>query len=63
MRRKKKEKKSRENEVLILKAGLYQHFKAVAEVGLPVVLYNVPGRSGAALTPKTIARLARISLF
>lgn len=40
--------------------GMFLHFKAVAEVGLPVVLYNVPGRSGAALTPKTIARLAQI---
>jgi len=40
--------------------GLYLHFKAVAEVGLPVVLYNVPGRSGAGLTPKTIARLAQL---
>jgi len=40
--------------------GLYLHFKAVAEVGLPVVLYNVPGRSGAGLTPKTVARLAQL---
>jgi len=38
--------------------GLYQHFVAVADVGLPVILYNVPGRSACALTPKTIARLA-----
>jgi len=38
--------------------GLYLHFSAVADVGLPVILYNVPGRSGTALTPKTIARLA-----
>jgi len=38
--------------------GLYQHFNVVADVGLPVILYNVPGRTGAALTPKTIARLA-----
>jgi len=38
--------------------GLYLHFNAVADVGLPVILYNVPGRSGAGLTPKTIARLA-----
>jgi len=40
--------------------GMYLHFKAVAEVGLPVMLYNVPGRSGTALTPKTIARLAEL---
>jgi len=40
--------------------GMYLHFKAVAEVGLPVVLYNVPSRSGAALTAKTIARLSQL---
>jgi len=40
--------------------GMYLHFKAVAEVGLPVVLYNVPSRSGSGLTPKTIARLAQL---
>jgi len=40
--------------------GLYLHYKAVAEVGLPIVLYNVPSRSGAGLTPKTIARLAKL---
>eukprot|EP00026_Physarum_polycephalum_P012852 Phypoly_transcript_13193.p1 GENE.Phypoly_transcript_13193~~Phypoly_transcript_13193.p1 ORF type:complete len:299 (+),score=57.06 Phypoly_transcript_13193:116-1012(+) len=40
--------------------GMYLHFKAVAEVGLPVVLYNVPSRSGSSLTPKTIARLAQL---
>jgi len=38
--------------------GLYKHFNVVADVGLPVILYNVPGRCGTALTPKTIARLA-----
>jgi len=40
--------------------GLYLHFKAVAEVGLPVVLYNVPSRSGSGLTAKTVARLAQV---
>lgn len=41
--------------------GFYQHFKAIAEeVNLPVVLYNIPGRCGAGLTPDTIARLAQI---
>jgi 4-hydroxy-tetrahydrodipicolinate synthase len=38
--------------------GMYLHFSVVADVGLPVILYNVPGRTGAGLTPKTIARLA-----
>jgi len=39
--------------------GQYQHFRAIAEaVDLPVVLYNIPGRSGANLEPATVARLA-----
>jgi len=41
--------------------GFYQHFKAIAEeVDLPVVLYNIPGRCGAGMTPETIARLAKV---
>jgi 4-hydroxy-tetrahydrodipicolinate synthase len=41
--------------------GFYQHFKAIAdEVDLPMVLYNIPGRCGAGLTPETVARLAEI---
>jgi 4-hydroxy-tetrahydrodipicolinate synthase len=39
--------------------GLYRHFVAVAEASeVPVVLYNVPGRTGVDLLPATIARLA-----
>ncbi len=39
--------------------GLYRHFMTVAdEVGMPIVLYNIPGRTGIALTPQTCARLA-----
>ncbi|WP_456084473.1 4-hydroxy-tetrahydrodipicolinate synthase [Leyella stercorea] len=39
--------------------GLYQHFKAIAEASpLPVVLYNVPGRTGVNLKPETTVRLA-----
>src|SRR5271168_2028716 len=39
--------------------GQFQHFKAVAEAAeLPVVLYNIPGRTGANLEPATVARLA-----
>ena len=39
--------------------GLYQHFKAIAEASpLPVMLYNIPGRTGVNMTPETIARLA-----
>jgi 4-hydroxy-tetrahydrodipicolinate synthase len=41
--------------------GFFQHFKAIAEeVDLPIVLYNIPGRCGAGLTPETVARLAEI---
>ena len=40
--------------------GLYRHFSSVAdEGGLPVILYNVPGRSGREIAVDTIARLAR----
>ena len=39
---------------------LYDHYKAVAEsVKLPVVLYNIPARTGNALAPATVARLAK----
>ncbi len=39
--------------------GFYQHFKTIAEtVDLPVVLYDIPGRCGAGMTPDTIVRLA-----
>ncbi len=39
--------------------GLYQHFKAIAESSpLPIVLYNVPGRTGVNLKPETTVRLA-----
>jgi 4-hydroxy-tetrahydrodipicolinate synthase len=41
--------------------GLYLHYKAVAEkVSLPIVLYNIPGRTCVNLLPETVARLARI---
>lgn len=41
--------------------GLYQHFKAIAEaVDLPMVLYNVPGRSVADLAHDTVLRLAQV---
>lgn len=39
---------------------LYAHYKAVAEsVKLPIVLYNIPARTGNALAPATVARLAK----
>ena len=40
--------------------GLYQHFKAIAEASpLPVVLYNVPGRTGVNMKAETTVRLAK----
>jgi 4-hydroxy-tetrahydrodipicolinate synthase len=38
--------------------GLYRHFSTVADLGLPVVLYNIPGRSGREIAVETVARLA-----
>lgn len=41
--------------------GLYQHFKTVAgTTDLPIILYNVPGRTGVNLLPDTVARLAKV---
>lgn len=41
--------------------GLYEHFAAIAgSTRLPIMLYNVPGRTGVNLEPKTVARLAAI---
>lgn len=41
--------------------GLYKHFKAVADaVDLPLILYNIPGRTSVNILPETIARLAKI---
>ncbi len=41
--------------------GLYQHFKAVAKATkLPIMLYNVPSRTGVSIQPETVARLAEI---
>ena len=39
--------------------GIYQHFKAVSEASpIPVILYNVPSRTGVNMQPKTVMRLA-----
>lgn len=40
--------------------GLYEHFKMVAEsVHVPVLLYNIPGRTGVTISPETVVRLCR----
>jgi 4-hydroxy-tetrahydrodipicolinate synthase len=40
--------------------GLYRHFMTLADkVDLPIVLYNIPGRTGITMTAQTVARLAR----
>jgi len=42
--------------------GIYQHFKAIAEsADLPLILYNVPGRTVADMLPETALRLARVN--
>lgn len=43
--------------------GLYQHFRAIAQAvpDLPLMLYNIPGRTGQNLAVETVARLAEIS--
>lgn len=41
--------------------GLYRHYEAIAEnVDIPIVLYNVPGRTALNMLPQTVARLAEI---
>lgn len=41
--------------------GLYQHYKAIAEaIPLPIILYNIPGRTGVNIEPTTLVRLAEI---
>ncbi len=40
--------------------GIYQHFKAIAAISpIPVILYNVPGRTGSNVLPSTVIRLAK----
>jgi 4-hydroxy-tetrahydrodipicolinate synthase len=43
--------------------GLFRHFKAIAEAAsLPIVVYNVPGRTACDLLPETVARLCEVPL-
>lgn len=40
--------------------GMYEHFKAIAQVSkLPIILYNIPGRTGVNMQPITVSRLAK----
>jgi 4-hydroxy-tetrahydrodipicolinate synthase len=42
--------------------GIYQHYKTIAEhVAIPIIMYNVPGRTGAGMQPDTAVRLSKIS--
>jgi 4-hydroxy-tetrahydrodipicolinate synthase len=42
--------------------GLYQHFKSIADsTDLPLILYNVPGRTSSNLEPATVARLSKVA--
>ncbi|MEI8134080.1 MAG: 4-hydroxy-tetrahydrodipicolinate synthase [bacterium] len=40
--------------------GLFEHFKATAEIGIPIVMYNVPGRTGLNMSAETTLRCAEI---
>ncbi len=40
--------------------GLIEHYRKVASIGLPVVLYNVPSRTGVKMLPETIAALSKV---
>lgn len=41
--------------------GIYQHYKAVAAaVGIPLIVYNIPARTGSKIEPETLARLSEI---
>jgi 4-hydroxy-tetrahydrodipicolinate synthase len=44
-----------------MQEGIYQHYKKVAEsVGIPLIIYNIPGRTGSKIEPETLARLSEI---
>ncbi len=44
-----------------MQEGIYQHYKKVASsVGIPIIIYNIPARTGSKIEPETLARLAEI---
>jgi 4-hydroxy-tetrahydrodipicolinate synthase len=41
--------------------GIYQHYRKVASaVGIPIIVYNIPGRTGSKIEPETLARMAEV---
>jgi 4-hydroxy-tetrahydrodipicolinate synthase len=41
--------------------GIYQHYRQVAAaVGIPIIVYNIPGRTGSKIEPETLARMAEV---
>ena len=40
--------------------GLYQHYARLAEIGLPIIIYNIPGRSVVDMSPATMGRLSAL---
>lgn len=41
--------------------GLYQHFRTIAEeIPIPIIIYNIPGRTGSNVLPETLARLSKL---
>ena len=47
--------------IKLLKAGLIEHFKAIASnVNLPIILYNIPSRTGLNISPETCLELSKI---
>ena len=44
-----------------MQEGIYEHYRAVAaSVGIPLIIYNIPGRTASKIEPETLARLAEI---
>ncbi len=43
--------------------GLLAHYRRLAEIGLPIVVYNIPGRSVVDMTPETMGELAKLDMI
>ncbi len=43
--------------------GIYAHYAALAQIGIPVIVYNIPGRSVIDINVQTLARLARLDMI